>query len=194
MKRAQKAIADSPKTGGTRFTEIMEGYFHVGDDIEDPVIANEAAKGDCSSARFYLSVDAWDINTLIDKENHAAMLTGTFCCGALSKDPFMVLRGEFQLFSEDHHTANTENLVYKFDMLSVYMPFSKLNVRLREKLSISKDIKSSITVLPSAARRRGKLLLPFTSSYRGRMVQLSVVVFLPSAPAISAMNCSLTRT
>ena len=192
MERAQKAIADSPRTGGTRFTEIMEGYFYVGDDIEDPVIANEAAKGDSSTARFYLSVDAWDINTLIDQKNHAAMLTGTFSCGALSKDPFMVLRGEFQLFSQDHRTANTENLVYKFDMLSVYISFSKLNVRLRGKLSISKDIKSSIIVLLSAAPRHGKLPLRFTSSYRGRMVQLSVVVFLPSASAISAMNCSHT--
>jgi hypothetical protein len=194
MKRAQQAIADSPMTGGTRFTEIMEGYFYVGDDIEDPVMASEVAKGNSSTAKFYLSVDAWDINTLIDKKSHSAMLTGTFSCEALSKDPFMVLRGEFQLFSKDRHAADTENLVYKFDMLSVYMPFSKLNIRLREKLSISKDIKLSITVLPTAARRRGKRPLRFTSSYRRRMVQLSVVVFLTSAPAISAMNCSLTRT
>lgn len=128
MKRAQKAIADSPKTGGARFTEIMDGYLYVGDDIEDPFIATEAAKGASSTARFYLSVDAWDINTLIDKENHAAMITGTFSCGALSKDPFMVLRGEFQLFSKDLHRANTENLVYKFDMLSVCIPICKLTL------------------------------------------------------------------
>ena len=119
MKRAQKAIANSLKKGGARFTEIMEGYLYVGDDIEDFEIAVEAAKGSSSTAKFYLSVDAWDINTLIHKNNHAAMLTGTFSCGALSKDPFMVLRGEFQLFSRDACTAETENLNYKFDMISV---------------------------------------------------------------------------
>src|SRR5438045_9686270 len=113
MTRAQKAIADSPKTGGARFTEIMDGYFYVGDDIEDVIIATEAAKGASSTARFYLSVDAWDINTLIDRGNHAAMLTGTFSCGALSRDPFIVLRGEFQLFSKDPRATDTENLVYK---------------------------------------------------------------------------------
>lgn len=122
MKRAQRTIADSPKTGGSRFTEIMEGYLYVGDDIKDPVIATAAAKGASSTARFYLSVDAWDIDALINKENHAAMITGTFSCGALSKDPFMVLRGEFQLFSKDSRAAETENLVYKFDMISVCIP------------------------------------------------------------------------
>jgi len=119
MKTAQKAIADSAKTGGARFTEIMEGYLHVGDDIEDFEIAAEAAKGSSSAAKFYLSVDAWDINTLIHKDNHAAMLTGTFSCGALSKSPFLVLRGDFQLFSDDPNTPDTKNLIYDFDMISV---------------------------------------------------------------------------
>lgn len=119
MEQAQKEIANSPKTGGARFTEVMEGYLHLGDEIEDYAIAIESAKGACSSARFYLSIDAWDINTLISKKNHAAMLTGTFSCGALSKDPFMVLRGEFQLFSQDPQTPDTDNLVYDFEMISV---------------------------------------------------------------------------
>ena len=119
MKLAQKAIANSPKTGGARFTEIMEGYLYVGDDIHDFDIAVEAAKGANSTAKFYLSVDAWDIDTLIDKKSHAAMITGTFSCGTLSKDPFMVLRGEFQLFSKDPRAPETENLNYKFDMISV---------------------------------------------------------------------------
>jgi len=123
MKRAQKAIAESPKTGGARFTEIMDGYLYVGGDIEDFECAVEAAKGVSSTAKFYLSVDAWDINTLINKDNHAAMITGTFSCAALSKDPFMVLRGEFQLFSKDSRSPDTENLNYKFDMISVGVPF-----------------------------------------------------------------------
>ena len=119
MEKAQTAISNSPMTGGARFTEIMDGFLYVGDDITDFNIAVEAAKGASSAAKFYLSVDAWDINTLKYKENHAAMLTGTFSCGALSKDPLMVLRGEFQLFSEDLRTPDTKNLVYNFDMQSV---------------------------------------------------------------------------
>ena len=123
MEKAQKAISNSPMTGGARFTEIMEGFLYVGDDITEFDIAVEAAKGASSAAKFYLSVDAWDIDTLKYKENHAAMLTGTFSCGALSKDPLMVLRGEFQLFSDDSRTTGTKNLVYNFDMRSVSLSF-----------------------------------------------------------------------
>jgi GMC oxidoreductase len=120
MEQAQIAIAKSSMRGGARFTEILEGHLYVGDDIDDFSIAAEAAKGLCSTAKFYLSVDAWDINALVDKSNHAAMLTGTFSCGALPNGPFLVLRGEFQLFSQDPETPDTENLVYDFDMRSVY--------------------------------------------------------------------------
>jgi hypothetical protein len=123
MEKAQTAISISPMTGGARFTEIMEGFLYVGDDITEFDIAVEAAKGASSAAKFYLSVDAWDIDTLKYKENHAAMLTGTFSCGALSKDPLMVLRGEFQLFSDDSRTTGTKNLVYNFDMQSVSLCF-----------------------------------------------------------------------
>lgn len=119
MERAGGAIASSPKKGGARFTEIMEGFLHVGDEIEDFEIAADAGRGTSSVARFYLSVDAWDVDTLINKDNHAAMLTGTFSCGALSGDPFMVLRGDFQLFSDDSSSPDTKNLVYNFDMVSV---------------------------------------------------------------------------
>lgn len=124
MEKAQTAISNSPMTGGARFTEIMDGFLYVGDDIIDFNMAVEAAKGSSSAAKFYLSVDAWDINTLKYKENHAAMLTGTFSCGALSKDPLMVLRGEFQLFSDDPRTPDTKNLVYNFEMQSVSIPFT----------------------------------------------------------------------
>jgi len=130
--------------GGARFTEIMSGYLYVGDDIEDYQMAVEAAKGCSSTARFYLSVDAWDINALKYKDNHAAMLTGTFSCGALSSDPFLVLRGDFQLFSDDTETPDTENLVYDFDMISVIHKPSVLIIRLPGRSFISMVISSSI--------------------------------------------------
>lgn len=45
------------------------------------------------------------------------MATGTFSCGALSKDPFMVLRGEVQFFSQDINSPDTKNLAYKMDLM-----------------------------------------------------------------------------
>jgi len=46
------------------------------------------------------------------------MLTGTFICGSLPGSPFMVLRGDFQLFNQDPRTPDTKNLTYDFDMIS----------------------------------------------------------------------------
>jgi hypothetical protein len=124
MQIAAKDIANSPMTGGARFTEIMDGYMYIGDDIDDYESAVNAAKEIGSMGKFYLSVDAWDIDSLKYKENHAAMLTGSFTAAALSKDPFMILRGDFQLFSDDSRSPDTKNFVYDFDMISVYSIFS----------------------------------------------------------------------
>jgi hypothetical protein len=120
MADASEAIKNSSTTGGARFTEVMEGHMYIGADIEDFNIAVEAAKAASSTAKFFLSVDAWDIKALTCKKNHAAMLTGTFSCGMLSPDPFLVLRGEFQLFSNDERSPDTKNLIYNFEMLSVF--------------------------------------------------------------------------
>jgi hypothetical protein len=190
MIQAQKEIAKSPQTGGARFTEIMDGYLYVGDDIEDFEIARDAAKGASSTARFYLSVDAWDINTLINKDNHAAMLTGTFSCGALSKDPFMILRGDFQLFSRDPRTPDTDNLVYNFDMLSVTPFFIAANFRRPVRSFISMDTKSWIRQLPSAFPKHGQ---PQRHSISNSLVPInpsSDAGFSPSVSEISSMNFS----
>ena len=50
------------KCAGTGFSEIMEGFIHVGSDIEEFGVAEEVAKGASSSARFFLSVHAWDVD------------------------------------------------------------------------------------------------------------------------------------
>lgn len=46
------------------------------------------------------------------------MLTGTFTCAGLPGSPFMVLRGDFNLFNKDKRTPDTTNLTYDFDMIS----------------------------------------------------------------------------
>jgi hypothetical protein len=56
--------------------------------------------------------------TVTHRADHRAMLTGTFSCGALSQDPFMVLRGTLQLFNDDPRTPDTKNISYDFDIVS----------------------------------------------------------------------------
>lgn len=57
---------------------------------------------------------------VVSREDHSAMLTGTFVCGAMPGSPFMVLRGDFQLFNQDWRTPDTTNLTYDFDMVSTH--------------------------------------------------------------------------
>ena len=141
LKEAIEIIEDAKRSdnASTEFTEVMEGFIHVGGEIENFAVAEGAAIGASSSARFFLSVHGWDTDTckalffflflsaislnnfcsiVTRRADHRAMLTGTFSCSALSQDPFMVLRGTFQLFNDDPRTPDTKNISYDFDMTS----------------------------------------------------------------------------
>ncbi|KAK2747221.1 ERAD-associated protein [Onygenales sp. PD_40] len=100
------------------FSEIMTGYMYIGDDICDHVTAAKAANGSCSSARLFVSVRSWDIDSLTSSDKHHAMLTGSFACGSLPGSPFLILRGDFRLFQTDPRTPDTTNIIYDFDMIS----------------------------------------------------------------------------
>ncbi|THU97328.1 FAD/NAD(P)-binding domain-containing protein [Dendrothele bispora CBS 962.96] len=119
MEGTVNTLGSEPSTDDSmHFTEIMDGHIYIGDDIEDFTVAENAAKGASSSARFYLSVDAYNVETLIKRSDHSSLATGTFSCGALSKDPLLVLRGEVQFFTPDLSVSNAEQLVYKLTLLS----------------------------------------------------------------------------
>ena len=104
------------KKHGLEFTEIMEGHIHIGQYIEEYEVAERLAKGHCEAARFFLSVHAYDMETLLSSKDHRAMLTGTFTSGALPASPYMVTSGDFQLFTDDPNTPDAKNLVYDFEM------------------------------------------------------------------------------
>lgn len=62
LQYATQIIEESQKKKaiGKAFSQVMEGYIYAGGDIEDFHIAAEVASGVSSSARFFLSVNAWD--------------------------------------------------------------------------------------------------------------------------------------
>ncbi|KAF7189115.1 Cholesterol oxidase [Pseudocercospora fuligena] len=113
-----KAIKDAASQAGIRFTEIMDGHIYVGSDIDCFVVANKRAKGSSSSASLYVTVDAYSVQNLIERDDHASVATGTFACAALSKDPLMIQHGEIQFFTQDETVSDAENLAYKLDLLS----------------------------------------------------------------------------
>ena len=48
------------QTSGIGFTEVMSGFIHIGDDIEDFKIAAKVAQSGCEAAKFFLSVKSWN--------------------------------------------------------------------------------------------------------------------------------------
>jgi len=54
---------------------------------------------------------------VVSSSAHSSLLTGTFSCAGL-KGPFMVLRGDFQLFNQDPREPSCQNLTYNFDLIS----------------------------------------------------------------------------
>lgn len=61
MQKTEQLIRSTATGSGVRFTEIMEGHIYVGDDIQDFKTAERVAQGRSSAARFYLSVDAFNV-------------------------------------------------------------------------------------------------------------------------------------
>lgn len=115
---------DAIKASGFGFTEVMSGFVHydkqmIEDKRETYELAYRAAKSLCESARFFLSVQAFSTSQMIDAAHHRGLLTGTFVCPTIPGSPFMVQRGEFNLFILDHKAPGTRNLTYDFDMKGV---------------------------------------------------------------------------
>lgn len=117
--------ADQSKAGGFGFTEVMSGFVHRDDGLVTDKratyeLAYRAAKSLCESARFFLSVQAFNTKSMIKEPDHSAMLTGTFVCPSLRGSPFMVQRGDFNLFILDQKAPGTRNMTYDFDLRGIH--------------------------------------------------------------------------
>ncbi|EAQ86461.1 hypothetical protein CHGG_07714 [Chaetomium globosum CBS 148.51] len=123
---ANKVIrsARDVSASGIGFTEVMSGFIHPDEDLKEDnkdtyELAHRMAKSLCESARFFLSVQAFNTKEMVNHAQHRGMLTGTFVCPAIRGSPFMVQRGEFNLFILNNKAPGTRNLTYDFDMTGV---------------------------------------------------------------------------
>lgn len=121
LKRAHDTVQEALNSSsqGIAFTEVMSGFINVPDDIEDYDTAFNSAAAAGATAKFFLSVHAWNTDNLVGLQEHPGMLTGTLTSAGLKGSPFMVLRGDFHLFTKDSRTPDTTNLKYEFDMVSI---------------------------------------------------------------------------
>lgn len=148
--------AQSSDNVGVRFTEIMDGYIHIGDNISDFEAAYDVAKGASSSASLYLTVDTFRVDNLTSLDNSASIATGTFSCGGLSPNPLLIQNGEVQFFTVDEHVSDAVNLVYKLTLLSttgeVFLFYGEKVVDSAITLSVSHTWKATTTLHVSVTR------------------------------------------
>ncbi|KAF9880092.1 glucose-methanol-choline oxidoreductase [Colletotrichum karsti] len=112
--------ARDDKTPGVAFTEMMDGWIHIGEEGEslkdlsfDRATATARSRGEYS--RFFLSARSWNTHNLVHDKDHMATLTGTFTCPRLG-GTCMVQGGKFQLFNDDPRAPDTTNLTYNFEV------------------------------------------------------------------------------
>ncbi|KAK6209218.1 hypothetical protein LQW54_006538 [Pestalotiopsis sp. IQ-011] len=106
---------------GFGFTEVMSGFIHHDQGLKEETqqsydLAARIAESRCESARFFLSVQSFNTRSIVHDPEHRAMLTGTFSCPTIPGSPFMVQRGDFNLFRQYLDAPGTKNLVYNFMM------------------------------------------------------------------------------
>ncbi|ORY71697.1 glucose-methanol-choline oxidoreductase [Pseudomassariella vexata] len=116
--------AERLKDGGFGFTEVMSGFIHRDEGLKRDCrqtyeLAARMAESRCESARFFLSVQSFNTRSVVNDPEHRAMLTGTFSCPTIPGSPFMVQRGDFNLFRQDLKAPGTRNLIYNFHMRGV---------------------------------------------------------------------------
>jgi hypothetical protein len=147
---------------GVRFTEIMDGYIHIGDNISDFEVAHDVAKGSSSAASFCLTVDIFRVEDLTTPSDSASIATGAFSCGALSPHPLMIRDGRVQFFTVDDEVSDGTNLVYKLTLLSTKGEMYLLNgykvVNSSMAFSASQTWKATTTLYTTITRLDGSLV------------------------------------
>ncbi|KAF6824728.1 glucose-methanol-choline oxidoreductase [Colletotrichum plurivorum] len=117
VERVQTIIqaARVDQTSGVAFSEMMDGWIHIGEDAKDLSFerAFTAARGKGEYSRFFLTARSWNTHNLVNDKEHQATLTGTFTCPQLG-GTCMVQGGKFQLFNDDPRAPDTTNLTYNF--------------------------------------------------------------------------------
>lgn len=147
---------------GVRFTEIMDGFIHIGGNISDFEVAHDVAKGASSAASLYVTVDTFSVDNITSLTDNASIATGTFSCGGLSQHPLLVQDGTVQFFTVDEHVSDATNLVYKLTLLStsgeVFNLYGEKVVDSTITLSVSQTWKATTTLYTTITKPDGSLV------------------------------------
>lgn len=108
-----------------QFTETMQGWACVtlpgtalaaADEDTDYALATAWGRADGQSMDFRLTIATDDLYTLVHDPAHAAGITGSVHCPALSPTPMAVTRGRFQLLPVDPRHVDTWTMTYDMQL------------------------------------------------------------------------------
>jgi cholesterol oxidase len=97
---------------GVRFTETMKGFFSTSE-TTDFARAEARGKADASPMEFTLTVASDNLDAMLTQSGHAARMSGTVTCPALSTKPLTVSNGWFSLFVDDPTRVDARDMVYR---------------------------------------------------------------------------------
>jgi hypothetical protein len=99
---------------------------------------------------------------VIERPDYASLATGTFSCGALSKDPMLILHGAVQFFTVDKAVSDGTNLAYKLTLLSTdgetYLLNGYKNIDPSMTFSVTNTWKATTTLDTTITRIDGSMV------------------------------------
>jgi len=107
----------SERKPGLRFTETMQGFFstdtRAGEDLGTFRSAARKGEAEHSPIEFTLTIASHDLHTMLANPAHAAAISGTVECAALSARPLAVSDGVFNLFERMPSPPDTRHMIYR---------------------------------------------------------------------------------
>ncbi|WP_299203837.1 GMC family oxidoreductase N-terminal domain-containing protein [uncultured Amphritea sp.] len=105
---------------GLSFTESMKGRFSRVAAAEETLTTykNAAINGSATPMEFLLTIHSHDLETMLHSEDHAAQISGTVTCPALSDKPLSVSEGNFNLFEQMPSPPDTRHMIYSMQLTS----------------------------------------------------------------------------
>ena len=102
---------------GLQFTETMRGHISM-QETQDYEKAETLGREQNREFSFTLTIRTDDLQRFLAEKSHTAGITGTVSCPMLSRQPFTVTGGEFNLFVDDMQQVHTKRMLYSLQFTS----------------------------------------------------------------------------
>ncbi|KTD19601.1 Cholesterol oxidase [Legionella lansingensis] len=112
----QKPVPSDAKAVGLLFTETMRGRLSttVLSDYQSAYVDEKSMP-----MEFTVTIVTDDLDKMLADPQHQAKIIGEVSIPAFSKEPLVIEKGEFQLFTADQSNVDTKKMIYQFKLNAV---------------------------------------------------------------------------